>query len=391
LRMVARSASDIELSLIAPTYNEKENIAHLVERVHTSLSPSSVAGYELIVVDDDSPDGTAEIAKSLSRDYPVRVIVRTKERGLASAVVAGFREAKGEVLGVIDADLQHPPESLPGLLEAIRGGADVAIGSRYIEGGGTEGWSAKRKIISRVASRITRIPARLLLPSIKGINDPLTGFFLFKREVIAGATLSPIGYKILLEVLVKGNARQVKEVPYTFVGRERGKSNLTLRQQVNFLVHLLRLAWFEGNLKRFLKFCLVGASGTLVNWGLLTLCTEVGGLHYRWSAVIAYEFSILNNFTWNELWTFRDRRTPGKSTLLRRLLKYNTATGAGVGIHVGMLTLFTDVVGFRYNGLSWVIATACVVIWDFSWSVLWTWRVKHRGKDTEALILEKGT
>ena len=133
--MAARNASDIELSLIAPTFNEKENIAPLVERVHKALSQYS---YELIIVDDNSPDGTAEAVKSLSRKYPVKVIVRTDERGLASAVVAGFKEAKGGVLGVIDADLQHPPESLPLLLDAIRKGADVAVGSRYIQGGSSQ-------------------------------------------------------------------------------------------------------------------------------------------------------------------------------------------------------------------------------------------------------------
>ncbi|HEY49236.1 MAG TPA: glycosyltransferase family 2 protein [Dehalococcoidia bacterium] len=384
--MGSRNASDIELSLIVPTYNEKDNIAHLAERVDKALSQYS---YELIVVDDNSPDGTAEVAKSLSAQYPIRVIVRTNERGLASAVVAGFREARGKVLGAIDADLQHPPEVLPSLLETIKGGTDVAIASRYIEGGGTEGWSINRRIISKVAAKLTILPAGLLLPSIKGIKDPLTGFFLFKRHVIEDAVLAPTGYKILLEVLVKGNAGRVIEVPYIFRARERGKSNLTLREQIKFLIHLIRLAWFEGNLKRFVKFCIVGASGTVINWGVLTLCTELGGLHYRWSAVIAYEISILNNFTWNELWTFRDRRIPGRKTFFKRVLKYHTVAGAGVGIHVGMLSLFTDVVGFQYNKLSWVIATACVVLWDFSWSVIWTWRVKHKAKSTEVQILKE--
>ncbi|MCJ7523148.1 MAG: glycosyltransferase, partial [Dehalococcoidia bacterium] len=291
------SGQAVELSLIAPTYNEKENIVPLVERVHKALSQYN---YELIIVDDNSPDGTAQLANSLSSKYPLKVIVRTTERGLASAVVAGFSQAGGQVLGVIDADLQHPPEAIPALLDAIRGGADVAIGSRYVEGGGIEGWSTKREIISIGAKTI----ARLLLSSVKGIKDPLAGFFLFRREVIEGAVLTPTGYKILLEVLVKGSASQVVEVPYIFKERERGKSNLTFTEQLNFLKHLSHLAWFEGKIKRFIKFCIVGASGFCVNLGLLAIFVEVVGMHKVWAQIPSYQISILTNFMFNEFWTF---------------------------------------------------------------------------------------
>ncbi|HUV52457.1 MAG TPA: polyprenol monophosphomannose synthase, partial [Dehalococcoidia bacterium] len=193
--MKSHNASSPELSLIVPTYNESENIKTLVERVHKSLSDYN---YELIVVDDNSPDGTAELAKSLSSKYPVRVIVRTNERGLASAVVAGFKQAKGDILGVIDADLQHPPEFVPNLIKGVKEGADVAIASRYIKGGAIEGWTLKRKIISLGA----KLPANVLLTAARKIKDPLSGFFLFRKQVIEGTELSPTGYKILLEVLV---------------------------------------------------------------------------------------------------------------------------------------------------------------------------------------------
>jgi len=359
----------IELSLISPTFNEKENIIPLVERVHKALSKYS---YELIVVDDNSPDGTSELAKSLSSKYPLKVIVRTSERGLASAVVAGFDQATGEVLGVIDADLQHPPEEIPALLEAIRGGADVAIASRYVEGGSIEGWSAKREIISKGA----KLLATILLPSTREIKDPLAGFFLFKRKVIDGAVLTPTGYKILLEVLVRGNASQIAEVPYTFKERERGKSNLTLGEQLNFLRHLSRLAWFDGDVKRFLKFCVVGASGTLVYLGLLALFTEIGGLFYALSAALAYEISILNNFTWNELWTFRDRRASAGGSVLARVLRFNLVSLVGLGIHEAVLTFFTEVTDLFYI-LSAIIAIFCAVIWNFFANVKWTWRSRQ--------------
>ena len=363
------SGQAVELSLIAPTYNEKENIVPLVERVHKALSQYN---YELIIVDDNSPDGTAQLANSLSSKYPLKVIVRTTERGLASAVVAGFSQAGGQVLGVIDADLQHPPEAIPALLDAIRGGADVAIGSRYVEGGGIEGWSTKREIISIGAKTI----ARLLLSSVKGIKDPLAGFFLFRREVIEGAVLAPTGYKILLEVLVKGNASQVVEVPYIFKERERGKSNLTFNEQLNFLKHLSHLAWFEGNIKRFIKFCIVGASGFCVNLGLLAIFVEVAGMHKVWAQIPSYQISILTNFMFNEFWTFSDRRTPGLKSFLIRAVKFNLVSQVGWGINISVYYVALNAAGIYYI-VSQIIAVAVATMWNFFSNLIWTWRQKQ--------------
>jgi len=363
------SGQAVELSLIAPTYNEKENIVPLVERVHKALSQYN---YELIIVDDNSPDGTAQLANSLSSKYPLKVIVRTTERGLASAVVAGFSQASGQVLGVIDADLQHPPEAIPALLDAIRGGADVAIGSRYVEGGGIEGWSTKREIISIGAKTI----ARLLLSSVKGIKDPLAGFFLFRREVIEGAVLAPTGYKILLEVLVKGNASQVVEVPYIFKERERGKSNLTFNEQLNFLKHLSHLALFEGKIKRFIKFCIVGASGFCVNLGLLAIFVEVAGMHKVWAQIPSYQISILTNFMFNEFWTFSDRRTPGLKSFLIRAVKFNLVSQVGWGINISVYYVALNVAGIYYI-VSQIIAIAVAMMWNFFSNLIWTWRQKQ--------------
>ncbi len=363
------SGQAVELSLIAPTYNEKENIVPLVERVHKALSQYN---YELIIVDDNSPDGTAQLANSLSSKYPLKVIVRTTERGLASAVVAGFSQAGGQVLGVIDADLQHPPEAIPALLDAIRGGADVAIGSRYVEGGGIEGWSTKREIISIGAKTI----ARLLLSSVKGIKDPLAGFFLFRREVIEGAVLAPTGYKILLEVLVKGNASQVVEVPYIFKERERGKSNLTFNEQLNFLKHLSHLAWFEGKIKRFIKFCIVGASGFCVNLGLLAIFVEVVGMHKVWAQIPSYQISILTNFMFNEFWTFSDRRTPGLKSFLIRAVKFNLVSQVGWGINISVYYVALNAAGIYYI-VSQIIAIAVATMWNFFSNLIWTWRQKQ--------------
>ena len=369
--MKSQHAPDTELSLIVPTYCERQNIATLIERVHQSLSSYS---YELIVVDDNSPDGTSELAQSLSKDYPVRVITRRNERGLASAVVEGFKQAVGGILGVIDADLQHPPEILPELLGGVRNGAEVAIASRYVKGGGSEGWSMSRRIISRAS----KVLAALLLPSIRGIKDPLSGFFLLRREVIDGVELSPTGYKILLEVIVKGKAREIAEVPYIFREREKGKSNLSAGEGINYLKHLYCLAGSGGPI-RFINFCLVGATGTFVCLGLLTLFTEVLGLFYIISSAIGYETSIITNFTLNDIWTFRDRRSPGMRKFLYRGLKFNLVSLVGLGIHMAILWFFTEVVGLFYL-ISAIFAIAGAMFWNFFINTLWTWRAKPKSE-----------
>jgi dolichol-phosphate mannosyltransferase len=327
--------------------------------------------YELVVVDDNSPDGTSEIANSLSQQYPVRVITRRNERGLASAVVEGFKQARGDILGVIDADLQHPPEVIPELLETVMSGADVVIASRYVEGGGSEGWSASRKVISKGS----KLLAQVLLSSARGIKDPLSGFFLLRREVIDGVELSPTGYKILLEVLVKGKAREIAEVPYIFRVRERGTSNLTSGEGIRYLKHLTRLTGLQAGAMRFLKFGLVGLSGVLVNEGLLWLLTENFGLYYLLSAAIAVETAIITNFILNDIWTFRDRRTPGNRSLLGRGLKFNLVSLGGLGINIAILWTVTEVVGISYL-ISNLIGIAGATLWNFTINTLWTWRAK---------------
>jgi len=366
--MNSRYTPNTEFSLIVPTYCESQNIAILVERVHQSLSRYS---YELVVVDDNSPDGTSEIANSLSQQYPVRVITRRNERGLASAVVEGFKQARGDILGVIDADLQHPPEVVPELLETVMSGADVVIASRYVDGGGSEGWSASRKIISKGS----KLLAQVLLPSARGIKDPLSGFFLLRREVIDGVELSPTGYKILLEVLVKGKAREIAEVPYIFKVRERGTSNLTSGEGIRYLKHLTRLTGLQAGAMRFLKFGLVGLSGVLVNEGLLWLLTENLGLYYLLSAAIAVETAIITNFILNDIWTFRDRRTPGNKSLLGRGLKFNLVSLGGLGINIAILWTVTEVVGISYL-IANLIGIAGATLWNFTINTLWTWRAK---------------
>ena len=223
------------VSIIIPTYNERENIEQVVERCREALS-----GYrfEIVVVDDDSPDRTWQFVRSEYETLDaIRVVRRTEESGLATAVSRGFDEATYDLCAVIDADLQHPPEKLPELIAAFESGADIVIGSRHVPGGGVENWSRFRRLVSRGAMAI----AKLALPPTRGISDPMSGFFAVRRDILDGVSLAPTGYKILLEILLKCEYDRVVEVPYVFTERERGESKLSAGEYLGFLEHVYDL------------------------------------------------------------------------------------------------------------------------------------------------------
>ena len=220
------------ISVVVPTYNEAENIPELLERLDRALAGRS---YEVVVVDDGSPDGTAEVARRLSGRYPVRILVREGRRGLSSAVVEGARLAAGEVIVVMDADLQHPPELVPKLAEAAERGC-LAVASRYIKGGAVKGWPWHRRLVSRGAVLL----ARILLPEARGVKDAVSGFFAYRRDCIAN--IKPTGlYKILLDVLVQCKPKCVVEIPYVFGLRARGYSKLDTRHIADYFKQILIL------------------------------------------------------------------------------------------------------------------------------------------------------
>jgi dolichol-phosphate mannosyltransferase len=354
------------ISVIIPTYNERDNIGPLVEAVHRALAGED---YEIVFVDDNSRDGTAEAAGSLSEKYPVRVIVRRDERGLASAVVHGFGQARGELLAVMDADLQHPPEVLRDMVRSAREGADLVIASRYVEGGSCEGWGLARRVISKGAIFL----AHLLLPRTRHISDPMSGFFLLRRPVVDGVALKPSGYKILLEVLMLGRYERPIEVPYAFRVRQRGESKLNARQQIDYLKHLFSLMRRTGELIRFLKFALVGASGIVVNEGLLWVLNGSADLSLVLASGIAIETSIITNFTLNDFFTFRDRREAGTGRFLLRLGRFNLVSLVGLGINISLLLLLTNVLGLFYL-LSNLVGIAIAMLWNYLVNLGWTWK-----------------
>ena len=318
------------VSVVVPTYNERENLPRLVERLHQVLSGKGIS-YEIVVVDDDSPDGTWRVALELAeRGYPVRVVRRRGERGLGTAIMRGLLEARGRYIVVMDADLQHPPEAVPRLLEEAMGsGAELVVASRYAPGGGVAGWSRWRLLVSRVAGFL----AHLLLPESRRTSDPMSGFFLVTRGLVERVKeRRPGSWKVLLELLVE--ARSVSEVPYVFQPRAAGESKLGPREMLDYLLHLLRLSGW-----RPLRFALVGATGAVVNLATVELAYGEAGLPYQVSLLLGFEAGLTWNYVLHDNWTFRGLRPPGARSLVSYWLRYHAASAAGLAAYLAVASL----------------------------------------------------
>ncbi len=363
-------------SLIVPTYNESKNIKNIVRQLSQLLDDAIPRAYELIVVDDNSPDDTWKIAYELMPDYPqLKVMRRIEERGLSTAVIRGWQAASGEVLGVIDGDLQHPPELLLQLWSEIQRGADLAVASRHVDGGGVSEWSFIRRFLSRGAQLLGLI----ILPGVIGrVSDPMSGYFLIRRQCIAGRILSPLGYKILIEVLGRGKVAWIAEVGYVFQERVAGESKVTSKQYVEYIQHLLRLRLSIGPIGRLIRFGAVGLTGVFVDMLLLYLLTDPSTLGWGLtrSKIIAAELAIINNFLWNDIWTFGDisRRQPGKRQRLKRLLKFNIICLAGLVLNVLVLNLIYNFI-IHNQYLANLVAIATVTFWNFWVNLKLSWRV----------------
>jgi dolichol-phosphate mannosyltransferase len=373
--MQSVGASPVRLSLVIPTYNESKNIRELVARLTQILDGPLAGAYELIVVDDDSKDRTWEAALGLVREYPsLRVIRRVGERGLSTAVIRGWQVARGDVLAVIDADLQHPPEVVAGLYEEISRGADLAVASRNVDGGGVSNWAIHRRALSRGAQLL----GLMILPRVVGhVSDPMSGYFMFRRASIAGVELNPVGYKILIEVLGRGRMNRVAEVGYVFRERAHGESKVTARVYVEYLRHLLRLRLATLPIARFARFAVVGGSGVVVDMAVLYLLSDPSTLGWGLtrSKLIAATAAIVNNFLWNDLWTFRDlaARQPGLRHRLRRLMKFAAVCGLGVVLNVALLNVMFNFLHMnRY--VANLASIAIVTAWNFWINLKLSWR-----------------
>jgi dolichol-phosphate mannosyltransferase len=382
---LASSPGSVCFSLVVPTYNESRNIERIVTLLSQKLDALLPHNYEIIVVDDNSPDGTWEIAQALMPYYPsLRVMRRQEERGLSTAVIRGWQVSQGEILGVIDGDLQHPPEVLQHLLSAIASGATLAVASRNAEGGGVSTWSAMRRFLSRGAQLLGLV----LLPGVVSrVSDPMSGYFLVRRGAIAGRSLHPLGYKILLEVLGRGEIDQIAEVGYVFQEREAGQSKVTWKQYRDYILHLVRLRVSLGRLHRvsqrlnfpfvrFARFAFVGLSGLVVDMGLLYLLHGTLGFGLTRSAIVAAELAIINNFVWNDRWTFGDlaQQQQKRYQVIKRFAKFNLICLMGLILKILILNLLFN--GLHLNPyLANFLAIALVTLWNFWINLKLSWRI----------------
>jgi dolichol-phosphate mannosyltransferase len=361
------------ISVVIPTYKERANIERLVERAGAALSQCGEE-YELIIVDDGSPDGTGDEVLRLAESRPwLRLLLRENERDLSTAVIAGWRIARGDVFGCMDADLQHPPELLPALLASLRStGADIVVGSRHVPGGGVNDWSLARRIVSWTAT----LMATVILPGTLGrVKDPMSGFFMVRRRVLDNAVLKPIGYKILIEVLAKGNYGRIVEFPFVFEEREKGGSKMNLGTVRKYLAHLLRISVDSGEALRVFKYGLVGAAGAGVNF--LASRWLVWGAHWSLPAGLlgGAVIALLSNFLLNDRFTFVETRRahPGWTRTLGRFFAFAAFCGTGVAIYFAVSLLLHTTLGLSL-GFSLVVGIGIAAIWNFLLNSNVTWQ-----------------
>jgi len=342
---------------------------------------------EIIVVDDNSPDGTGKVVeeyvkKSKIRAYPVQVIRRENKGGLSSAILAGIKHSKADAIVVMDSDLSHPPQTVSKMIEELdSSNCDIVVASRYVKGGSISGWPFKRKLISRGA---TKIAQRGL--GIK-IKDPMSGFFAFRRHIINNIKFDSLGYKILLEILVKAKGAKVKEIPYAFTDRKSGSSKLDLAVFFDYLKSVWRLYRYGKSVQenekrtsvRFLskagRFYTVGASGLIVNYFVSFLFGAVlSNLWYLYATMIGIVFSMSTNFILNKIWTFEDR----DFDLQRTLIQYGLFLGfSGIGAVLQLLTIYALVESQHMNySLALFVAVAIASVGNFILNKRWTFQEK---------------
>jgi dolichol-phosphate mannosyltransferase len=354
-----------DLTVIIPTFKEESNIGTIIQSVDAIFSRYAING-EILVVDDNSPDRTIELVRELQKTKPyISFVVRTEDPGLSQSVVEGFRKARSDIFLVMDADLSHPPALIPVMLEEIRAGNDLVIGSRYMKGGGIKKWPLKRRIISFGATFL----GRLLFPEI---HDPVSGFFAVKKSVVEHAPLRPRGYKILLEVLGKGTWQKEKEIPFEFVDRATGSSKLGGRTIIEYAEQVIDNARFSWNhhesivwqewVKLF-KFGAVGISGIIVNEGFLIYLKGSVQFSLPVASIIAIELSILSNFILNDTWTFRMGQQHAMPHWWQRLLSFQVVSIGGAVINFVILNALAAVAGVDYR-----VANILGILIAFSWN-----------------------
>jgi dolichol-phosphate mannosyltransferase len=363
-----RSVAPREVSIVVPTFNELGNIEELIRRLEQLLG---IEGWEIVFVDDDSPDRTADLVRRLAQDKPwVRVIHRIGRRGLSRAVVEGVMSTSSPLVAVMDADLQHDETLLTRMLNAFRAepGLDLVVGSRYAEGGSTGSWVQDRQRMSRVATHLAKMVLRTEL------TDPMSGFFMVRRSAWDAAVrrLSGEGYKILLDLCASSHPPlSTRELPYTFRPRLAGESKLDSQVVLEYLLLLLdkRIgAYFSS---RFLLFALVGGSGVLVHFAVLMPLLLFGAARFEVAQAVATVLAMTSNFTLNNVLTYRDRRLRGWKWL-KGLLGFYAVCGLGALANVGIASALHG-----ENFQWWLAATAGIAVgtgWNYLATASSIWR-----------------
>lgn len=359
-----------ELSVIVPTFNEIENCELLVQKVDAALKSIH---WEVVFVDDNSPDGTAAAVRALARRNPrVRCVQRVGRRGLSSACIEGFLATASPYIAVMDADMQHDEGILPEMLKAVRDDDyDLAVGSRYIEGGGFGSWEESRVQKSQLATKLAQFFTKVEL------NDPMSGFFLLKREVFESALphLSTIGFKILLDIVVScPEELKVKEVAYEFREREHGESKLDTVAMWEYFMLLADKVIGRFVPVRLISFGLVGATGVAVHLLALSLAFQFAGLTFLYAQSAATLTAMTNNFFLNNMITYRDRRLRGVRSLIKGWVTFVLTCSIGAVSNVG-------VAGWLYEqNQYWLVSALAGIlvgtIWNYAVSSIYTWQVK---------------
>ncbi len=370
--LVGTGVQMIELSVIVPTYNEQANVGELVRRLDAVLAGLR---WEVVFVDDDSPDGTAAAVRALARaDARVRCLHRLGRRGLSRAVIEGVLSTAAPLVAVIDADLQHDETVLPAMLARLRGEsadapADIVVASRYAAGGSLEGWDAERARMSRLATAL----AHRMVPT--GLTDPMSGFFVITREGFDRSVrqLSGEGYKLLLDLLASApSPLRIAEVPYTFRPRVAGESKLDSAVLWEFSLLLIDKKFGRWIPARFLLFSLVGISGVFIHFAVLTLLFQGVGVAFTTAQACATVVAMTSNYALNNSLTYRDLRHRGLGWW-RGLLTFYAICGAGVVANVGVAGLL-----FQHQGWALAAAAGALVgtLWNYVATRLITWRAR---------------
>jgi len=358
-----------ELAVVIPTLSEKDNVAPLVELLDAVLDGVS---WEVIFVDDDSPDGTAKRIREISRrDRRVRCLQRIGRRGLTTACIEGALATSAPFVAVMDADMQHDEKLLPQMLATLKSEpVDLVVGSRYVVGGGIGGWNTARASMSAFATRLSRLICKA------NVTDPMSGFFMLRREVLEEALwrLSGQGFKILLDILASSpQSLRLRELPYEFRERQRGESKLDTLAAWEYM--MLIADKLIGHIVpiRFALFAFVGGIGLFVHMSTLWFALTVAGAAFDPAQASASVAAMTSNFFLNNLFTYRDRRLRGLA-LLRGLISFYAICALGAVANVGIAGYV-----FSRNEVWWLAGLAGVAVgsvWNYAVSSVFTWKQK---------------